>query len=205
MPSLTCRLTEKFILRNIELEQTRSMMEDLLTKGQIKVQDIEQVYAGLYLSVFTEFEGVLEALFFGLLSGTLRSKKYSIKCKVKIKPVAKTQDVVFGGRSYLDWLPYGNRTIPRANQFFDGGKPFTLILKPQLDNLEDYYSIRNALAHKSNIARKKFEEIINGLTLLPQEKTPTGYLRSKPSSASPRTQYEIAVTELEYIATTLCS
>lgn len=205
MPRLTTRLVDKLITRSQELERTRSKIENLLTVGYIELNDIEQVYAGLYLDIFTEFEAMIEDLFFGLLSGSLYSRQYKIERKVRIQPVSMTRQVISGDRSYLDWFPYRERTIPRAKNFFDVGEPFTLLVSSQEENLDNYYTIRNALAHKSETAYIKFQKIIDGLTLLPQERSPAGYLRSRPYAASPQTQYEIAVLELETIAKLLCS
>jgi len=64
--------------------------------------------------------------------------------------------------------------------------------------------LRNAVAHKSDSAKSKFEASIQAIPLLPQEKTPIGFLRSKPHGVSGLTQYQIAVLDLEAIAQKLC-
>lgn len=205
MPRPTNSLAATFIIRSKALEKTRSKMETLLSAGHIEVADIEQVYIGLYLDIFTEFEATIENLFLGLLTGSLYSRTYPIRRQAKIQPVSMTRQVIFMGRQYLDWLPYKERTIPRAMRLFDDGKPFTLLTPTQKSNLDDYCTIRNAIAHKSDSARTKFQRLISGLPLLPHQKSPAGYLRSKPYSGSPQTQYEIAVLELANIANALCS
>ena len=204
MPSLASSLADKFIVHTQELEKTRSKMEALFTGGQVDFIDIEQVYSGIYLDIFTEFEITIENLFLGLLSGSLYSRKIPIKRKAKIQSVSMTQQIVFGDRQYLDWLPYKDKTIPRAEDYFVDGKPFTLLTPAQKSNLDNYCIIRNALAHKSDIAKIKFQRLINGLSLLPREKSPTGYLRSCPYSASTQTQYEIFVWELIGMTKNLC-
>jgi len=205
MPKLTSSLTNKFVTRSVELEKTRSRMEGRLATGHIELSDIHLVYAGLYLDIFTEFESMIEDLFIGLLSGQLHSKCYNIKRRVKMQPSSMVQEVLFAGKSYLDWLPYKARTVNRASIFFDNGKPFTLLLEQQIANLDNYHAIRNALAHRSASAINKFENVISGMTLLPQEKSPPGYLRSKPYASSTQTQYEIATIELVSIARRLCA
>jgi len=179
-------------------------MESLFNARHIEVADIEQVYVGLYLDIFTEFEATIENLFLGFLDGSLYSRTYSIRRKAKIKPASMTRQIIFIGRQYLDWLPYRDQTIPRAKRYFDDGKPFTVLTPTQKSNLDDYCTIRNALAHKSISATTKFQALISGLPLLPIQKSPAGYLRSKPYSASQQTQYQIAVLELANIANVLC-
>jgi hypothetical protein len=204
MVTLALRLYKQLITYDKNLENTRSRMESLFSSSQINFSDIEHVYSGLYLSTFNKFEEILEDLFIGLLSGTYYSKTNTIQCLLKVKPIDMTSNVVLGGKAYVDWLPYDRHTNPRAKNFFLNGTPFSLVTKNQRDNLEDYCIIRNALAHKSDAAHIKFQSMISTLPLLPQERTPAGYLRSKPSTTSPQTQYQIASLELENIVYTLC-
>lgn len=205
MTAKTITLANKFIERASILDSTRSKMEALLAAGNIGISDIEQVYAGLYLDIFTDFEAMIEDLFIGLLSGQLYSQTHTVSRNVKVKPASMAQKVLFADRTYLDWLPYNERTIPRAKLYFDNGMPFTVLNATDTSKLSEYYTIRNALAHKSNSALKKFQNIISSFALLPHEKFPSGYLRSKPYSPSTQTQYQIAVLELEGIAKRLCA
>jgi hypothetical protein len=179
-------------------------MEALFAAGDITRNDVEQVYAGLFMDVFTEFETVIESLFLGLLSGSLYSTNYPTKCKAKIRPASMTRQIVFGFRPYIDWLPYSQQTVPRARNYFDDGKPFTLLNPSQESNLDGYCIIRNALAHKSDKAYSKFQELIRGFPLLPSERSPAGYLRTTPYAISNQTQYEIAVLEFIAILKVLC-
>jgi hypothetical protein len=204
MPKKTASISNKFINRSNQLEVTRLKVESLDASGSINFDDIQQVYAGLFLDIFTEFEALIEDLFIGLLAGEYYSSTTTVKRLVRIVPKSKVQDIVFNGRQYLDWLPYRDYTIPRANRYFKDGEPFTRFNDPQKENLKKFHFIRNALAHKSQSALAKFQQIINNLPLLPHEKTPAGYLRSTPHGSS-QTQYQIAVLELEVMALKLCS
>jgi hypothetical protein len=179
-------------------------MERLLRRGELSVIDVEEVYAGIFLDIFTEFEALIEALFLGLVSRELRTVINPVTQIVTIKPAAKIREIVFSGKSYLDWLPYTDYTIPRAKMYFADGKPFSLLTVSQKDSLKSYHLIRNALAHKSDSATKKFSDMISSLPLLPNEKTPCGYLRSIPGVRR-QTQYEIAVINLQLIAKSLCA
>ena len=204
MPKPTKSIVKVFSQRILNLEATRSRTESALSAGAILLDDVTQAYTGLFLEVFTEFEALLEDLFLGLLSGLLYSLTHPIKRLVIIKPVSKVPDVIFGGRSYLDWLPYPEYTLRRAKMYFEDGKPFSYLTQPQKDTLHNYNLIRNAIAHKSDFARKRFEDMIRQLPLLAHERTPGGYLRSKPRGGVGQTQYEIGIIELEIIAKDLC-
>ena len=178
-------------------------MESLVLTGAIDLQDIEHLYAGLYMELFTDFESLLEELFFGLYEGSFFSRHYAIRRKSKITPSSEIQPVVYGGKSYVNWLPYKENTLQRANLYFHNGEPFKCLTTPEITSITNYHIIRNAIAHKSPNSLKQFNNIISGLTLLPREKTPTGYLRSCPSGSG-QTQFEIAIVELKLISSKLC-
>ena len=203
MPSHTVRLHEKFETRTNSIERTRGKMELLIAHGHIDIQDIEHLYAGLYMELFTEFESLLENLFFGLYTGQFVSPTNTIIRKSKITPYSEIQPVIYGGKSYVNWLPYKEHTLRRAKLFFDAGEPFQQLTNNENNKISDYHIIRNAIAHKSPNSLNQFNQIISALTLLPRERTPTGYLRSMPQGSG-QTQFEIAIVELKLMTQKLC-
>ncbi|MDP8286693.1 MAG: hypothetical protein RAP03_08445 [Candidatus Electryonea clarkiae] len=203
MPRKAKTLSIKFNKRIRELNTIRLKMETLFRQGIIDPVDVEEVYAGIFLDIFTEFEALIDNLFFGLVEGEFYSVSNNVQCRVEIIPKSMVRDIVFAGKKYLDWLPYTERTIPRAKRFFNKGIPFTLLDEQQESDLKNYNLIRNSLAHKSDSATTKFKNVISGLPLLPNEKTPTGYLRS--IAHHKKTQYEIAIKSLQFMAEVLCA
>ncbi len=204
MPKPSIEIANEFILQLDALEVTRSKLEALLVDGRIDVDDIEHVYCGLYLEAFTSFEALLEDLFFGLLFGDLISSKTDVKLRVSINPPEIARDILLVSKSYLEWMPYGVHTIPRANIFFQDGHPFTRLDDGDKSNLSHFHSIRNVISHKSVHARKKFEkEVIGSLTLTPGERKPGGFLRGV-FRRPPQTQYQVAIEELKAMAMKLC-
>lgn len=177
-------------------------MELLFSSGTIDLQDIIHSYSGLYMELFTDFEALLEELFFGLYDGTYISKHYTITKKSKISPSTEIQPIIYGGQSYVNWLPYDQHILKRAKLFFAQGEPFCQLTSLEQKKIKEYHIIRNAIAHKSQHSLLEFNKIIAPLTLLPSEKTPAGYLRSKPSSG--QTQFEIAIIELKLLTKKLC-
>lgn len=204
MPRLTKRLHENFEQQLVSIEATRSKMENLFHSHQINNLDIEHVYAGLFMELFTDFEALLEELFFGLLNGRLFTKVYPVVKKANITPITEIKNIVFGGKAFVNWLPYKDYTLPRAKLFIDAGEPFSQLTNPDIQKITNYHIVRNAIAHKSENSLDKFNSIISALPLLPSEKTPTGYLRSKPTVAG-QTQFEIAAIELKTLTYTLCA
>jgi hypothetical protein len=197
-------LLRTFRAKLANLEEIRQKYENLFAAGNLALDDIYQGYSGLYLDLFTEFESFLESLFIGLLSGDYYSSDPDVKRKVKFVPSSMSVEVLYSGRSYLDWIPYPDHTIARAKRFFDNGLPFTNVTQPAKDRLNNLYVIRNAIAHKSPKAQVEFQTLISYLTLLPHERTPAGYLRSTPNPATGDTQFQIAAQNLEGICKLLC-
>lgn len=203
MPKLCFRLYENFSFRTTSIERTRIKMEELLISQAITLNDIQHLYAGLYMELFTEFESLLEELFFGLYNGTYFSRHYTIIRKSKISPISEIQPIVYGGKPYVNWLPYKENTLKRAKLYFDLGGPFCQPSNDEIQLISNYHIIRNAIAHKSPNSLDKFNKIITALPLLPREKTPTGYLRSVPGGTG-QNQFQIAVGELKVLAYKLC-
>ena len=185
-------------LKNIE--KTRSKTERLYQEGNLVRRDLELVYAGLYLDAITFFENFIEDLFVRLLAGTAIHPSRLVVPRIAFKSAATCRNIVYGGRSYVDWFPY-QRTQERAGLFFQKGLPFTALDGLDKKNMNHMLCIRNAIAHKSRHARKKFDrEVTNGLLLLPHEKTPAGYLRSNYAISPPQTQYELIRNNIVAIA-----
>jgi len=197
---------------------TRKKMEHLYSKGEIVRRDIEFVYSGLFLDMFTTFERFIERLFIELLieNKLTVSPSYTSQ-KILFKSINTARKVVFGGKNYVDWFPY-RLTEERAEAFFHLGKPFSPInkdtdriqakIKNKQDKktIENVMIIRNAIAHNSVYAIKRFDqELIAGATLPPRERTPSGFLRSKYRISPPQTRFEYFSLEISSIAIKLCS
>jgi len=203
MARLTKRLHESFALQLISIETTRNTMEELFYSGSLNMVDIEHVYAGLFMELFTNFEALLEELFFGIMEGTLYTRTYPILKKAIISPKNQIRHIVLGGKQYLNWLPYTDNTLIRAKLYILDGEPFCRLRASEVTKITSYHQIRNAIAHKSDNSMEKFNKSIANLTLLPRERTPTGYLRSKPYTGT-QTQFEIAAIELKLLTNILC-
>jgi hypothetical protein len=67
--------------------------------------------------------------------------------------------VVPEGRSYAEWTD-ASRVIVRAERFFKAGRPFAAVLRGNQHLLGEMRIIRNAVAHKSESARERFETVV---------------------------------------------
>jgi len=181
-------------------------MESFLLKGEVDIDDVQRLYNGLYLEVFTAFEGLLEDLFWGLLLEQLVPVSSDISLKIASGTGSTVREIMLMGRHFLDWLPYADNTLKRANICFRDGRPFSCLSTQEQHNLARYHRIRNAIAHQSDYAQAKFcDEVIGSSMVTPREKTPSGYLRGVfRSHPVQQRRYEAIVDELKVNARKLC-
>src|ERR1700675_1105239 len=173
-------------------------MERLYTQSMVAKRDVEHIYGAIFLGAYASFEGMLEDLFLKLLTGRVKFPR-SVRTKVTFRSDMVARADVFGDRKYVDWVPY-ERTVKRAETLFYSGLPFTKLDSNEEDLIKVVCTIRNAIAHQSGHARKKFDnEVVSNLTLAPRERTPTGFLRSLHSSAPNVTRYEQLIGDLTSI------
>jgi len=174
------------------LEMTRKKIERLYSQRLLVRRDVERVYEGLYLDAITSLEATIEDLFIRIVTG--RSSPAGVVVRVSFNSSQVARDVMLGGeRKYLDWFPY-SRTEKRAKAFLRGGRPFTRLSSGDKRVLEEMLIIRNAIAHKSPHARKRFQEFASNFPLVSRERTPAGFLRSKIDPTT--TRYQFYVSEM---------
>ena len=206
MPRPASSLSTKFVGHLKHLEKTRSKMERLIDENLLVRRDVEQVYSGLFIEAMTSFEQLIEDLFLGLLTSRLNCTVRNVVPRVVFNSDLIARDVVYGGRNYVDWLPYKQHTEKRAHAFLRNGLPFTSLDNADYKQLEELSQIRNAIAHKSQHSKRVFQtHVIRGLALTSIEKTPAGYLRNIVRISPAQTTYEMLAIEMSLIAKKLCA
>ena len=184
------------------LEKSRERQEGLFREGQIGKRDVEEVYAAIFLNVMASFEGFIEDLFIGLVTGDLNAKRVKVRLVIKDRNLA--YEILFKNKQYFSWLPYDN-TKNIAKIYFKEGKPFTQIEKDDETHIRKCSQIRNAIAHQSKHAAETFKrEVLSGLILAPRDKQPKSFLRSQISLSPPQNKYQQLVNDLQIIARKLC-
>lgn len=177
-------------------------MERLYRTNRIALRDLHSVYEAMFIRAVTSFEVFLQDQFIAIMNGNVTYQKVrGVSVRMKAMPSSALPEILLQGRPYLTWLPY-EHTDKRALIYLKEGKPFSDILKPERDTMDGITLIRNAIAHQSAHAIKQFEnKVLAGLVLLPQEKTPAGFLRSVLRAAPLQRRFEFYATELGRIAT----
>jgi hypothetical protein len=204
VPRSSTALSDTYTSRLRSFDRARAKVERLLLSGNVTRHDAYVFYEGIFLRTVTTLEGLMEDLFVGLLASRITPGR-NVHPRVTFQSHAVARDVMLGGRAYVDWLPY-SFTEKRAEAFFRRGYPFCNLDKNDKKELERIILIRNAVAHQSRSARKKFEEeVIGTAPLLSVERTPAGYLRSIFRVSPAQTRYEEIASTCAMLARKLCT
>lgn len=154
-----------------------------------------------FFRVFSAWEAFLEETFILYMLGQQapRGRK-----KVHRYGFPPNEDAAYawvaGENRYANWNP--DKVSGRAKRFFKDGGPFLAALTSQQNLLSQMKSVRNAIAHDSEDARKKFEAVVrNELGALPPNTTAGSFLlATKPKTAPPVSFLEFYFDELVKVA-----
>ncbi len=186
-------------------DNTRKKLEVAYQKGELTKSDIERVYDGLFVNIVASFENFLEEIFFGILTGKrFTSNVIRPKATYQSEPIARS--IILGKQPFLKWLPYKDNIEAMAELYFPNGEPFSLLTQGERGTIQEAIYVRNAVAHKSPYALKKFKDSVVGTRTLPtREKTPSGYLRGNFRASPAQTRYENLVFSLVFVANKLAA
>ncbi|MER2253289.1 hypothetical protein ABS772_25535 [Methylorubrum podarium] len=185
------------------INNTRNRMESLFSDGMIKKTDIEAVYEALFLRAVTNFESYLEQLFISILLGRSGHPPDRIKLLMSVSNKNNLITILTQKNDYLDWLPY-NKTESRARIYLKDGKPFSELTDGDKSQIKAISLTRNAIAHRSDHSSNQFRsKVIGGMVLLPRERSPAGFLRSRIRTSPIQVRFEVYLSELGRIAAQL--
>jgi hypothetical protein len=166
-------------------------LEQLHKAGALTQRDVTRAYEGAFLRYYTDLERHLERLFMGLLMSRFAVTGNS-RSLVQIRSEQVARQVLIGERNYVDWLPI-QKTTDRAKTFLSRGKPFDRLSPADKDALHRMHLVRNAVAHQSGHALRKFRKhLVDHEGLPPVQRTPAGYLRGQHAPGQTRLSYFMA-------------
>jgi len=196
---------EEFLRALRGLDYTRTRMERLFSEKRIVLRDLHSVYEALFIKACCSFEAFLEGQFFAILEEKANYKKgRNVVLRMMPKSSGALRDILLQGDSYLTWVPFSH-TEERAKLYLQGGRPFSDLSGGDRARIKTVHLIRNAIAHRSDHARKQFDEkVIGEMALLPGERKPAGFLRSQVRASPVIIRFEVYMQELAAIAQSLC-
>lgn len=131
--------------------------------GPVAPRDVrERLLESVFLNAVTALEAFLEGLFFKAVTGAIRTG--NVQPVIRFPSEETAWKLVTPPRDrYLGWLPFAD-TSARARIFLVDGLPFTLL--DDRDHLRtrltEALTLRNMIAHRSDYARQKFDDLVGG-------------------------------------------
>lgn len=167
-------------------------LERLCTAGALSGRDVTRAYEGAFLTYYTGLERHLERLFLGLVMARVTPSGRKTRALVQIASDRTARQVISGDRPFADWLPI-DRTTKRAARFLSEGRPFDRLRPVDHEVFERMHIIRNAVAHRSSHASRRFKsQLIDGQGIPVYQQTPAGYLRGAHAPGQSRLSYLMA-------------
>jgi hypothetical protein len=151
-------------------------IDALLSSGRIAVSECDLLYESVLLNAVARFEGLLNQLLEEFVCGAASRSTGHFRL---LAPRSRDnfRRVLTAGKPYVDLMPIG-RCVDVASRYLNDGKPFSEISSADKNILDNIVLIRNAIAHRSDSAIKKFRTSVSGVTSLPSARRfPGPYLR----------------------------
>jgi hypothetical protein len=157
--------------------------------ARFKKDHFAQIVELAFMRAFLIWEGFLEEAFTLYLLGKSSPAGFA---PVRYAIPTNRQhavDLLASDARHTDWT-VAARVVNRATRFFKEGRPFTNVIRPQTNFLDNMKTIRNALSHESEEATDKFDTFVrNELTFLPPNTSPGSFLATLKLHHMPPTTY----------------
>lgn len=191
---------ENFRHRLRRLHATRKRIEKLYKSDKILLKDVHILYEAMFLRAVTLFEEFLENLLFSIVRSDRTIVAGKTKSHVRFSSDSAMRRIMFGGKKYIDLLPF-EKAEKIASLYLKKGHAFSVLSENDKTSLTKISKVRNAIAHSSRHARQEFEShVIRGLVMLAKDKKPAAYLRFNFRSSPNQSWFEYHLAELAIIA-----
>lgn len=146
-----------------QLSNARAMAPKLLQltgPAGLTNHELDVATNAICLSIHVAFERFVRELFY--LCALQGSGLPSVRSRVGALGDSAVNDLVLGGRSYVEWLPLSN-TLNRSLVFLHLGQPFIRLWHRDqiLGHLDRLHTVRNRLAHSGEKAEADYEKHIS--------------------------------------------
>ena len=167
-----------FRKEQVRIESLRVAAESACNSGLLTNQNLEVVYEAGFLALFVAVENFVEDLFIDTMIGKHVPKGCRFNRRIEVISKSTARELLYDGRSYVDLFPY-DHLKRKSKIYFTGGRPFSLLEKTDIKEIEFFHKMRNLIAHKSRGSHRSFSDLLDGRAVLPPSKrTAARYLRS---------------------------
>lgn len=154
------RVTLSHVLKELRrrIDSSQNLVAEVRNLGMSKIK-VEIIAELAFLRIFMAWENFLEESFIRYAIGAESPSGYKPTKLVNPQNMAHALNLICSGRDYVSWNS-ASEVVSRSDIFFKDGEPYKNILEGVAGNLNDMNTIRNGIAHKSPISRKKFHDFV---------------------------------------------
>ena len=172
-------------LERFDFVNHKNFSTNKLTKTQM-----ELMIESIFFASFRSYEGFIREIFVLYCLEKQTSSKKKIKSYLKPVIFGHAESLIKSSMPFLDWLN-PETVIERAEIYLENGYPIKLPYTTNLQQLRDFKTLRNHIAHNSLESEMKYEKLVrtyyNGVKpfsvptpgqylMLPSKKKKTNYL-----------------------------
>ena len=182
---------ERFVRGVIRYHNCCIRIEKQFARKRLLITDVELVYSSSFLSVYSQWESLLEEILYEVVCGE-ESPKRGNRRFASFQTRRHLEDLLlFPGRDYLS-IPNLKRAQELVALFVNQGRPISAVSDQNRTLLQQAVRIRNAIAHESSFAIGKFRASVPGVSALPRSKrSPGAFLRHEFRKAPSQRRYEL--------------
>lgn len=195
-------LLDRFMARANQLRRVRDFMLTAYRSGSVRQSELDHIFESTFLDLASSLEVFLEELFYSAVVGTSGIREAAPAVPFRNRAEAERIILANERSGFLSWARMRDN-INRAELFLRRGTPFSRLKRrqPDLDLLNTVVTVRNAIAHESRVARRRFLDLpLDGLA--PNRRNPAGYLQQSVGNTS---QHDNLFTESVRIARALAA
>jgi hypothetical protein len=165
------------------------------------IRQIEQITEWVFVNVHTGWEKFLEDSFLSYMTGTQTLSGFTPVRYVLPKDIEHALKLILAGRDFFQWSQ-PKRVCEQAELCFENGVPFKALIESTTVELSEMTTIRNAIVHRSSIAKEKFKTLVrNKMKTAPPDVTPGQFLAMLMPKTTNETFIAFYCKKLKVIAT----
>jgi len=140
------------------ISSSTNLISTIKNFGIPRIQ-LEMIVEMAFLRIFVSWEGFLEGSFIRYATGAIPPSGYMPNTLIHPQNLRHASGLVRSGRDYVNWNS-ASEVIRRSSLYFQDGEPYRSALEPAIADLDEMNTIRNRIAHKSDIVKNKFNTFI---------------------------------------------
>jgi hypothetical protein len=148
-----------FILEISRLERFDYQNHIKFNRNELTKAQMELMVESIFFAGFRAYEGFIREIFVLYCLQKTTSRKTNIKSYLKPKNFEHSELLVKSSMPFLDWTK-PETVIERAELYLENGYPIKLPYTTNLQQLKNFKTLRNHIAHNSSESEIQYEKLV---------------------------------------------